>query len=273
MSLNARTVRLPGLLFAVALGAAGLAPPASAAPEPLHLSLSYSGSLYVKVLDVAVEQDVDGRSFSAEAHIKTWGILALFKKINLRAEARGRIENGVVLPKSFTYQNNDGRKNRRVSTTWNAGEVETSADPAYPSMGDPPASKEQRLEASDPLTVLTRLTLLPAGDKPCQGVSQFFDGKQRYDVEYSYRGPAAPEEREKRLGITATARCGLTYHEVAGFKRKPADKRTQGIHRDVTLGLGRLGPNGPWVVSSLRAETMLGGAEIDLVQAQMSGAR
>ena len=271
MSLNARTVRLPGLLLAMV--AAGLAAPASAAPEPLHLSLIYSGSLYVKVLELAVEQTVDERSFSASAHIKTSGILALFKKINLKAETHGRIENGVVLPRAFTYQNNDGRKNRRVSATWTAGEVEIASDPAYPNLGDPPASKEQRLEASDPLTVLTRLTLLPAGDKPCQGVSQFFDGKQRYDVEYSYRGTAPPEEREKRLGVAGTVRCGLTYREVAGFKRKPADKRTQGIRRDVTLGLGRLGPNGPWVVSSLRADTMLGGAEIDLVAAQASGAR
>jgi len=262
-----------GKALACVLLSVGAAAGPARAQDPLRLELNYDGSLYVKVLDVAVEQVLDAKSFQASAHIKTSGILALFKKINLRAEAAGKLDNAVALPRTFTYQNNDGHKNRRVSAIWSPGDVETESQPRYPNLGDPPATREQKLEAADPLTILTRITVLPQADKPCQGVAQFFDGKQRYDVEYSFRGAAQPDDRERRLGITSAVRCALTYREVAGFKKKPADQRTQGIRREVSLGLGRMGPAGPWVISYLKADTMLGQAEVDLVAAKVSGQR
>jgi hypothetical protein len=268
MSWNARSKAL-GVAACLTLAVAAPA----RAQDPLRLHLNYDGSLFVKVLDLTVDQILDGKSFQASAHLKTSGILALFKKVNLRAESEGRLENAVVLPKTFTYMNQDGHKNRRVSATWSPADVTIRSEPQFTTMGDPPATKEQRLEAADPLTILTRMTVLPMSDKPCQGVSQFFDGKQRYDVEYSYRGPTTPDDRERKLGITATARCALTYREVAGFKRKPADQRNQGIRRDVILGLGRMGPGGPWVISYVKADTILGQAEIDLVNAHLTGQR
>jgi hypothetical protein len=260
------------LSVALCIGLAGAALPAFA-QEPLHLSLNYDGSLYVKVLDVSVDQVLDGKAFQASAHIKTSGILSMFRKINLRAQTEGRLERDVPLPKTFSYLNNDGHKNRQVTATWSPTDVATRSSPQFPNMGDPPATREQKLEAADPLTILTRMTLLPSGEKPCQGVSQFYDGKQRYDVEYSYRGAATPDARERKLGITSAVRCSLTYREVAGFKKKPLDQRNQGLRRDVSVGLGRIGAGGPWVISFLRADTFLGAAEIDLVNARVDGAR
>lgn len=260
------------LSVAVSLAMAGAALPARA-QEPLHLSLNYDGSLYVKVLDVSVDQVLDGKAFQASAHIKTSGILAVFRKINLRAQTQGRLERDIPLPKTFSYLNNDGHKNRQVTATWSPTDVSTRSSPQFPNMGDPPATREQKLEAADPLTILTRMTMLPSGEKPCEGVSQFYDGKQRYDVEYSYRGAATPDARERKLGITSAVRCSLAYHEVAGFKKKPADQRGQGLRHDVLVGLGRIGAAGPWVISFLHADTFLGAAEIDLVNAKVDGAR
>jgi len=238
--------------------------------EPLHLSLNYDGSLFFKVLDVSIEQALGSDDFWASAHIRTSGILAMFRKLDLKAQSQGRLENAVVLPGAFTYLNTDGKKNRHVTAIWTAGDVTTLSQPRYPDMGDPPATREQKLEAADPLTMLTRITVLPPGQTPCQGVDQFYDGKQRYDIEYTLKGPAPAEPRERRLGLTNTLRCNLIYREVAGFKKKPADQRHQGLRRDVTLGLGRLGAGGPWVISFLRADTFLGAAEIDLVNAKLS---
>lgn len=250
-------------------GAAG----AALAQDPMQLSLHYNGSLYVKVLDVAIDQTMDGDRFSASAEIRTSGILSLFKHINLKADSEGRLENAVALPRQFTFQNVDGKKNRRVTATWTPSDVETQSQPHYPSMGDPPATREQKLEAADPLTVLTRLTLLPPGQTPCRGVSQFFDGKQRYDLEYTYESAAAADRRERKLGLVEVVRCKLVFHEVAGFRRKPAEQRSQGLRRDVSIGLGRIGADGPWVVSFLRADTLLGVAEIDLVGAKVGAAK
>jgi len=240
------------------------------AQGPTHLTLNYDGSLFVKVLDVAIEQAIDGERFTASAHIRTSGILALFRHIDLKASAQGRIEDAKPAPRLFTYANIDGKKNRHVMATWTGADVETQSQPHYPDMGDPPASREQQLEAADPLTNLTRVALTPQGQRPCQGPIHFYDGKQRYDLDFTYKGPAPAEERERRLGLTDTIRCSLVYREVAGFKRKPPEQRSQGLRRDVTIGLGRLGPGGPWVVSLLRADTFLGAAEINLVNLRVA---
>jgi Protein of unknown function (DUF3108) len=260
--------RLAGALSASLL--IGLAAAPARAQEPVHLSLRYDGDLFVKVLDVAIDQVLDGDHFSASAHIKTSGILALFRKLDLSAESQGRLENAVAEPKTFSYANIDGKKNRHVTAIWSGADVETLSQPVYPNMGDPPATREQRLEAADPLTVLTRLAVLPPGQKPCQGVSHFYDGKQRYDLEYTDEGAAPTDHRERKLGLTNEVHCKLVYREVAGFKRKPSSERNQGLRRDITVGIGRLGGDGPWVISFLRAETILGSAEINLVNARLT---
>ncbi len=258
------------MLSAVLLAAA-LVTPACAEPDSLHIALNYDGSLYLKVLDVTVDQTLDEHGFQASAHIKTSGVLSLLHRINLKAESQGRFERDIPAPKSFSYVNLDGRKNRRVSTFWSGADVATQSQPQFGSLGDPPASREQKLEAADPLTVLARMTVLAPGERPCEGVGRFFDGKQRYDVVFRYHGPSQPDARERRLGLTSTVRCSLSFHEVAGFKRKPADQRNQGLRREVALSLGRLNGDGPWVVSSLTADTILGAAHIDLVNVSVSG--
>lgn len=247
------------------------ATPARAQPDQLRLKLNYDGRLYLKVLDVDVDQTLDSRSFQSTVHLKTSGILSLLHKVNVTAQSQGRIERDTAIPKSFSYVNADGHKNRRVTATWTGGDVTTQSQPQFPSLGDPPASREQRVEAADPLTILTRVTMMPVSERPCEGVHQFFDGKQRYDVAFSYRGTAQPDARERRLGITDAIRCSLNFREVAGFKRKAADQRNQGLKHDVALTLGRIGGEGPWVISSLRADTALGAAHIDLENAQVTG--
>ncbi len=269
-----RTSRLYAAIFGAGLVLTTVnAASAQPGADPLKLALDYSGSLYVKVLDVHVDQTIAPGAFNAAARIKTSGLLALFRKINLKASTEGRFERGVAQPREFSYLNTDGKKDRKVSAIWTPTDVATLSAPAFKTMGDPAATREQRLEAADPLTILTRMTVLPTGAKPCQGVSQFYDGKQRYDVEYSAKGEGRPDAREQKLGIVTSLQCTIHYHEVAGFKKKPANQRGQGVSPDVALGFGRMGAGGPWVVSYIRATTFLGNAEIDLVKASISGQR
>ncbi len=209
------------------LGAILVAAPASA-QTPLRLSLHYDGRLLVKVLEVSIEQAVEAGGFSASARIRTSGLLALFRKLDLKAESRGRIDNAVVSPGVFFSLNTDGKKNRAVTATWSTDDVATQSQPHYPDMGDPPASREQKLEAADPLTVLTRMTLLPPGQSPCQGVGRIYDGKQRYDVDYTHRAVTSPDGRERALGLTETLRCTLQAQAGRPAPSRPAAGRQPG---------------------------------------------
>ncbi len=256
-------MRRLALLPALLLLACG---PAQAQPTaPLKLSLGYDGRFYVKVLEMALEQEMNADSFHTATRVNTWGLGAIVKKLDQRAASTGRIEGARVLPGTFWHQNIDGRRDRRVTTQWRAGEVTTVSAPTYDFLGDPPASRAQKLGAADPLTQFVRITRASTAAGPCSGDTHFFDGKQLYDFDFARPRPGGePSGREKGLGLVNPVVCEVQYREVAGFKKKPPEERSQGLKGAIQARFGQLGPGGPWLLSSLQAETKWGRAVIDL---------
>ena len=240
--------------------------PASAqSAAPLKLDLGYDGRFYIKVLEMRLQQDMDADSFSASTHINTWGLAALVKKLNQNASSTGRIDGARVLPGTFTHQNIDGKRDRRVVTQWRGGDVVTTSTPAYDFWGDPPPTKAQKLAAADPLTQFVRITRASTAAGPCSGDTHFFDGKQLYDFDFARPRPGGqPNDREKGLGLVNPVVCEVQYREVAGFKKKPPEERSQGLKSAILARFGQLGPGGPWLLSSLKAETKWGTANIEL---------
>lgn len=271
---TAFTTHLP----AAALAALTLAFPAEAqapgAPR-FHLSLGYDGRLLFKVLDIQVEQAADEAAFSSSAQLRSSGILALFKKVDLRASAQGHVVRGDAEPGVFHYQNIDGKTNRKLEVTWADGEVATVAQPPYKptQLGDPPASPEQKLESVDPITGLMRITLGDSQGEFCHGALKFFDGKQRYNLEFLDRRVMKPSAREIRLGLVNPVSCNVRFREVAGFHaKKRASEQNQGLQRPIVIGFAEVGRGGPWVISYLDADTPLGHADIDLQRIRTIGA-
>jgi hypothetical protein len=233
--------------------------------EPLKLTLGYDGRFYVKVLEMTLEQQIGADSFRASTHISTWGLGALVKKMDQGATATGRIDGARVLPGTFTHQNIDGKRDRKVTTQWRGGDVATTSNPAYDFWGDPLPTKDQKLGAADPLTQFVRVTRASTAAGPCSGDTHFFDGKQLYDFDFARPRPGGePNDREKGLGLVNPVVCEVQYREVAGFKKKPPGERSQGLKSAILARFGQLGAGGPWLLSSLQAETKWGRANIDL---------
>ncbi|MBX7249806.1 MAG: DUF3108 domain-containing protein [Caulobacteraceae bacterium] len=259
--------------LAAAAGLAVLAAPAVAqTPGKFRMTLNYDGKLVVKVLDVTITQTADDNGYSSTAHLTSYGVLAAFKKINQTATARGSIDRGVARPVSFSHRNQANPKGRKIDVRWTGGNVVTTAVPAYGNMGSPPATLAQKLEAVDPVTGLMRLALSDRQAQLCVGTLKFFDGKQRYDLTFSGRSPATPTAREKRLGLINPVRCNVVYREVAGFKKKPPEKRNQGLNKPIAMTFAQVGAGGPWVISSMTGQTPLGNAVIELARVSTSGA-
>lgn len=233
------------------------------------LSLSYQGVLLVKVLDMTVDQTLTGSDYAASATLKSSGVLSLFKRINVQAAARGVVDGGRLEPASFEHINRDGGANRRVQVRWTGGDVATTALPAFPNLGDPPASRAQKLAAADPLTQMTRISASPVQGGPCRDGPRFFDGRQLYEVDFGpvLTRPLSP--RETRLGLTSPVACRLTFSEVAGFDGKPPEKKNQGLNRPMSAEFARLGAGGPWIITAIRGATPLGEARIEVLAAKI----
>jgi hypothetical protein len=268
--------------FAAALIGLVLAGPTSAPAQPaapsanaatLRLHLVYDGRFYVKVLELSLDQDIGTDSYRSSSQMKTWGLGAVVSKLNQHATVMGRIDGGKIAPVSFAHQNIDGKKNRKISVNWSGGDVVIAATPSYDTLDDPPASRAQKLAAADPLTQLVRITRASTADGPCSTDSHFFDGKQLYDFDFARPRPGGEvEPRERALGLTNPVVCEVQYREVAGFKKKLPEARDQGLKSPIQARFGQLGPGGPWILSSLKAETKWGAAVIDLRQLSTSGA-
>lgn len=90
------------LAFAVAV------PAAAQAPARRNLDLSYDGVLVIKVLDMRLQQRLEPEQFEASAQLKSYGVLAIFKRIDVNAEAHGRLADGDPRPALFHHVNRDG---------------------------------------------------------------------------------------------------------------------------------------------------------------------
>lgn len=273
-------MRLPRALLALILislftsaglarAEAGFSP--SAQSGPVQMSLGYSGRLYIKVLELQIDQSIEPKTFSAQVRLVTYGILRAFRKLDLRANAQGRIVDDQAVPSSMYHANIDGKDNRKVTVTWTGDDVVTTASPAYSNMGNPAANRAQRLAAADPLTQFMRMTLAHSKDGPCQGKARFYDGKQLYDLDFSNPRPYALDARERRFGLVNPLRCTVRYTEVAGFKKKPPEQRNSGLKRPISSDWAQIGTNGPWVLSAITADTPLGAAVIQLDRLAMRG--
>jgi hypothetical protein len=258
-----------GLIVAAALAFAGAAE-AQAPATPVRLSLGYDGRLIIKVLDIHFDQQATATDYGAAASLRSYGILAAFKKFDVRASAHGRIEDGAPRPGVFLYDNRDGERDRKVQVAWRAGEVAASAVPAYGSLGQPPASQEQKLASADPLTQLMRITLAADPDQVCSGAPRFFDGKQLYALEFDHAQTFVLSDQQRALGLTNAVRCAVTYREIAGFKARPANKPDTGLKSRISATFGQMGADGPWVIVRISADTALGPAIIELKHAQLS---
>ncbi|MEY4256684.1 MAG: hypothetical protein RLZZ141_1911 [Pseudomonadota bacterium] len=279
MTGSRRSIALRSAALVVAL--ATLASPALAqgpAPvvtdaKPMKLDLGYDGRLYIKVLDIQFNQTASPEAFTSKVRLVTYGLLRAFRKLDMRAYAQGRVSEGEPQPGYITHQNIDGKRNRKVNATWSGSDVLTTSTPTFDNMGDPPATRTQRVTAADPLTNFMRMTLASSQEGPCQGKARFYDGKQLYELDFAGPKPYRLGNREKRFGLVNPLRCTVRYIEVAGFKKKAVEDKSGGLRRPITTDWAQVGVGGPWVLSSLSAETPLGDAVIELARMNMEGTR
>jgi hypothetical protein len=237
--------------------------------DDLRLSLAYDGKLYVKILSVELEQTAGKRNFQSKLRVLAQGPLALFKKLDVIASSRGSVDRGAPKPETFNYVSKSGSKQRTLTADWTGRDVETNAMPAFASMGEPPASRSQRLEGADPLTQLMRLAL---AEQPCSGVARFYDGKQRYNLNLRNLGAGKLDDEQKAMGLQSPVRCEAKFERVAGFKLNKSKAEQDAVTmRDMTIGFARVGADGPWVIANLTIDTGIGPAHLRLSRMKVSG--
>jgi hypothetical protein len=183
-------------------------------------------------------------SYSSEATYRTSGIAASFNNDAGVATVRGVIDDGQLKPRSFVNQETNGKK-RRITMTFAGRSVDVTAAPMWSSMGIPPATLAQKLEAVDPVTGLMELSLVTGRDagRACGGAVKIFDGKRRYDIRTQYVGIEHVSTPAYKGPATY---CQGTYTEVAGFNQKKPGETREPIRLEIWLAdVGKMGVSVP----------------------------
>jgi hypothetical protein len=246
---------------------------ASAQPDSdgLKLKLGYDGRLlFLKVLNVDLIEHVTPSGHASSARISSYGILDAFKHFNIDATESGRIVRGDPQPGVFKHENHDGKRNRKVEVIWGGEDVATAAQPEMTFLGDPPATRQQRLESVGYLTAVMRMTIA-ADAGPCHGSERIFNGKELSELGFADPRPVDLSSGQKRLGLVNGTRCNATFREVAGYKKKKGKDQNQGLDRPIQVDFAQVGRDGPWVTAKLQAHTQLGEAVIELARIDKQG--
>jgi len=159
----------------------------------------------------------DQTRYSLYSDIKTSGLGALLKKLEIWAVTKGRHDSQGLHPEFHVQQNQD-KKNRRVEMNYANAQraIDVAIVPPLGSQGVPPASPAERYAADDTLSAILNMMMRGWGDKGdvCDGTVKVFDSKQHYGLRMEPAGTRRLKfdgEKFEALG------CHVYYEPISGF--------------------------------------------------------
>jgi hypothetical protein len=190
-----------------------------------RFALTYDGYGlgFVPVGAVTVDADVSDESYDISATVRSRGILNLFERTNIEANASGLIQSGVVRWQRYELDHHYSRKHRTINMQADAsGAIISQIEPIYRTWGDPAATDEQRRLSRDPLSNVVAMAIDVGRFRRCEGSYPTFDGRFHYllqltggDVD-AYEGGGYEGE---------VLKCSLAYIAVSGFNPRDAGRR------------------------------------------------
>ena len=159
----------------------------------------------------------DGQNYVGYADMKSSGLAALLKKMEIWSVTRGRYDRGGMRPDWHVQQNTD-KKNRRVEMNYDrrARVVDIDIVPPLGSQGTVPVTPKQRFSANDTISGLLHLTMqgTHVDGELCAGRIPFFDSKQHYNLRLERIGTKKVKFNGKK---EETIHCRAYYEPIAGY--------------------------------------------------------
>jgi hypothetical protein len=164
--------------------------------------------------------------------VRSRGILNLFERTNIEANASGLIQSGVVRWQRYQLDHHYSRKHRTINMqTDGGGAVISRIEPIYRTWGDPAATDEQRRLSRDPLSNVVAMAIDVGRSRRCEGAYPTFDGRFHYLLQLTGGDVDAYEGGGYEGDVL---KCSLAYIAVSGFNPRDAG-RAAGAHLDAAF--------------------------------------
>jgi hypothetical protein len=159
--------------------------------------------------------------YRTQSHFETSGVVNTFWQSIIDASSTGQLSAHGVSPMLYDSFYRRGSKHQRVKLTYAAdGMPVTIADPPYNTHKYPVTDAEKK-EGLDPLGAGTSflMGMHASAANPCGTVAAVFDGRRRYNIEFTWLRDE-PVKLENGLYRGTAHLCQLHYNQIAGFKPK-----------------------------------------------------
>lgn len=239
---------------ALVVGGTAVTGPAAAAPAPLRLGLEiYAAGLHA--LSVDAEIRIDGAHYEGVASTRTRGLLDLMFGYRGELRSRGTVQSDGTRPLRHTAGSRSRFSTSDVEITYRAdGEVSTRLIPR--DEDDDPIPDRLRRDTLDPLSAFVALARRGTAEETCRGVVRVFDGRRRFDLEFSYLGSDSLAPNSYAFYAGPAGHCRARYRRVEkdGSYRPSKDPRRP----PAEVWLAPLGGDGALVPVRIEAETRWG---------------
>ncbi|HWF63674.1 MAG TPA: DUF3108 domain-containing protein [Rhizomicrobium sp.] len=263
--------KTPLLLLALLAGT-----PAFAEPTPRTLEVSYSLSFWgVDFGHIQYSNALKGESYAAKAHFETLGMVGFFWKSLIDATADGGVGAHSISPVVYdSHSRYRDRPLQQVKLTYANDGDSVLFDPPVDSIRFPVTREEQK-GAIDPMSALISMLVgtSAAPKTPCGTGAQVFDGRRRYDVQFTY---VKDEKLSLNHGLYQGSAhlCELHFVPIAGYpQRLIMDRRDPPKMFADFIDVAETGtPNGRYVMPvKVWAELTLGTVTATLDTIDMDG--
>jgi hypothetical protein len=225
-----------------------------------QLYVEYVGSVFfLNVADISINARIGAEDYSAAATFQSAGLLRWFDDTDIQATTVGYVNGQGLEPWRYEHTNFASNKGRVVGIDFRDGLASPDVNPPFGSMGEPPATDEERQGALDPITVLLNVVLslnFEEEGQTCDGLLPVFDGKARYDLRFVNIGS---DDVRTRAFRGEAIRCQAYLEPISGYDDgdRPTEAETQ---RPVTIWLAPI--DGVHVPVRFRASTQIGDINI-----------
>lgn len=255
---------------AAAAALAALAAPASANPkvvkapavsQPVEITATYKISLNSFNLgDLQFNSRAQNGAYTANSEVTLSALLGAFKW-HAVTRSSGTYAGASHQPQGYSFDF-DGTRSGSIKMGYTGADVTSLAVlPQVVTVLDAvPIQRQHLSNALDPLSAILAMTRTE-GDNPCAKKLSIFDGKQRFDLAFSFR-------RQESLGVAANGEevmgivCKVKYTPVAGY-RDTSETRSLAQNNNIEIAFRRLPALGLSVPHRVTIPTLAGDAVIE----------
>jgi hypothetical protein len=179
------------------------------------------------VLDIKYSSEISVAGYRSQASIETRGMANFFSDYSMKMLAYGALAGGQSSPLQYRSLSEKKDKEKTFDLNWSHG-VLSAADRQAAKNPEVQAEIDTALtpNVTDPLTAIFRIGTLPGG-KPCQAAHRIFDGKEVFELRFSFQGEAVLDDSFPGAYHGKAYECRATYVPVAGRYAAKFRKRNE----------------------------------------------